>query len=402
MINTLFLFTASYPFGKSETFIDNEIEILCKSFNKVYICPKNINDGKTRSLPKNVEIIYIQPYVNDLNIIQNIIYTINRLLFTIKDVINSPSSFDNIRYRFANDKEVYARYYNLKKYLKINDHSKSTFYSYWFEDWATILSELKRYKCIDSFISRAHGFDVYEERRMLKFIPFRQFQLKMVDELFLISRDGYDYMVNKYPKYSSKYFLSYLGTMDFGLSYFNPTNSIEILSISNIIPVKRLYLIVEALKKTNVKINWTHFGDGVMMNEIIKQCDSLPNNVSYSFEGRIPNIKMMNYIKNHHFDIFINVSESEGLPVSIMEVISFGIPVFATDVGGTKEIVNDHTGKLYPINVGIEEFANDINSLKKSVYSTDNFRYGVRKFWQNNYLGNKNYTSFVNSLVDNN
>lgn len=37
--------------------------------------------------------------------------------------------------------------------------------------------------------------------------------------------------------------------------------------------------------------------------------------------------------------MFINVSSSEGLPVSIMEACSFGIPIIATNVGGTAEIV---------------------------------------------------------------
>ncbi|MFR4320263.1 MAG: glycosyltransferase [Blautia massiliensis (ex Durand et al. 2017)] len=37
----------------------------------------------------------------------------------------------------------------------------------------------------------------------------------------------------------------------------------------------------------------------------------------------------------------MNVSSSEGIPVSIMEATSFGIPGIATDAGGTKEIIRD-------------------------------------------------------------
>ena len=43
----------------------------------------------------------------------------------------------------------------------------------------------------------------------------------------------------------------------------------------------------------------------------------------------------------------MNVSESEGIPVSIMEASSFGIPVIATNVGGVGEIVeNGYNGLL--------------------------------------------------------
>ena len=58
--------------------------------------------------------------------------------------------------------------------------------------------------------------------------------------------------------------------------------------------------------------------------------------------GNIPNERLLNYYRDSYYDIFLNVSTSEGLPVSIMEAMSFGIPCIATDVGGTKEIV-DHT-----------------------------------------------------------
>ena len=44
--------------------------------------------------------------------------------------------------------------------------------------------------------------------------------------------------------------------------------------------------------------------------------------------------------------MFINLSSSEGIPVSIMEAQSFGIPVIATNVGGSGEIVVSETGVL--------------------------------------------------------
>jgi glycosyltransferase involved in cell wall biosynthesis len=46
-------------------------------------------------------------------------------------------------------------------------------------------------------------------------------------------------------------------------------------------------------------------------------------------------------------DIFVNPSYSEGLPTSVMEAASIGLPIIATDIGGTREIIVDHeTGIL--------------------------------------------------------
>jgi len=45
-------------------------------------------------------------------------------------------------------------------------------------------------------------------------------------------------------------------------------------------------------------------------------------------------------------DIFVNPSYSEGLPTSVMEAASVGVPVIATEVGGTREIVKHGTTGL--------------------------------------------------------
>ena len=46
-------------------------------------------------------------------------------------------------------------------------------------------------------------------------------------------------------------------------------------------------------------------------------------------------------------DVFVNPSYSEGLPTSVMEAASIGLPIIATDVGGTREIIADYkTGIL--------------------------------------------------------
>jgi glycosyltransferase involved in cell wall biosynthesis len=48
-------------------------------------------------------------------------------------------------------------------------------------------------------------------------------------------------------------------------------------------------------------------------------------------------------------DVFVQASEEEGLPGAVLEAMAMGVPVVATDVGGTREAVDDGvTGLLVP------------------------------------------------------
>ena len=47
-------------------------------------------------------------------------------------------------------------------------------------------------------------------------------------------------------------------------------------------------------------------------------------------------------------DVYVNCSISEGISLTILEAMAAGVPVVATSVGGTPEIVTDQVGRLVP------------------------------------------------------
>ena len=287
----------------------------------------------------------------------------------------------------------------LKEWISKSNVNDVIYYSYWFDDWATILSVLKFKKLIPDFISRAHGFDLYNYRSNSGKIKFRKFQLENVRNIFAVSKDGEAYLKQTFPKYKEKVMQSYLGTRDFGVSLFKPTKTLKILTISNLYHLKRIQLLVEALKYVRINVEWTHFGDGELLDEIKNLSSELPKNITCNFMGHRANKFLLNHIKNHHFDVFINISKFEGLPVSIIEAISFGIPVFATDAGGTKEIVNSFTGMLFKNDIDVKSLSLSIDSFFDSEFAQSEFRFQVREFWLENFSADKNYTNFLKKII---
>lgn len=116
--------------------------------------------------------------------------------------------------------------------------------------------------------------------------------------------------------------------------------------------------------------------------------------------GELTSTDIYKLYKENSYHIFVNVSESEGIPVSIMEASSFGIPVIATNVGGVGEIVeNGYNGLLLN-----KDFLNrDLSVCLKSIacmvdndYQT--LRKHAREMWEERYNSSVNYSKFVRIL----
>jgi glycosyltransferase involved in cell wall biosynthesis len=94
----------------------------------------------------------------------------------------------------------------------------------------------------------------------------------------------------------------------------------------------------------------------------------------------------------------MNVSELEGIPVSIMEAISFGIPVTGCRICGVPEIVTSQTGLLLEKDFDVDEVAHQVKEfLLKNADETATFRKGVREFWNVNFNAKENYLRFIES-----
>ena len=288
----------------------------------------------------------------------------------------------------------------ISKWVRRSGIKDGIFYTYWFE---RITYGLARYKVKSGstipLVSRAHRYDLYEGRRKHKFIPFRNFTLNQLDQLFSISNDGYRYLKYKYPHFH----LVSISRLGVPIQTINNENedstSLTIASCSSVIALKRLDMIFDLLnkyaQKSGVVVVWHHFGDGPLLDKIKEQTFCKSSRLSVQFHGELDNHEILNFYKNHKIDCFINLSESEGIPVSIMEAISFGIPILARNVGGMKEIVTHESGILLQPNPSSDEALIGLKVLIEKRLSSSS----IKDFFEENYSAKKNFGDFYNKLV---
>lgn len=404
----LILITNNYPFSYGEAFLENERSYM-PNFEDVIILPcKEKEFVNNREEGNNVRIYKSKD--NIPNIIQKL-QGCSRALFTLdvlkeiysllkKKSISISKIIDLIFFKY--DKTYKVK--NFKKYLDqvgVNKKDKVIFYSYWLDNTAFIGVKLSRYYPFSTVISRAHRCDLYEEESESGYIPFQKKNIEELDEIYCISQDGRDYLKQKYPQNANKIMCSKLGTCDWGSEKYTGKTVLNIISCSYVVPVKRIHLIIEILKGIqDIPIFWTHIGDGKELGKIKRLSEGLPANISVSFMGQMGNREVIENYKENEYHLFINVSESEGIPVSIMEATSFGIPVMATDVGGTRELVNEKTGILLKKDFDILSAVNAVREIySKSDREYIELRNSTRRFWVENFYAQSNYFDFYKMVM---
>ena len=380
----------------NSSFVINEIICLSELFESVTVI--NLRSDATEiQFPSNVKMISLD-YKG-----YNTLKTFSRHFFIffslhVTELYKNPRSILCFNLFKINLSRLLRDLYISDRILEISIlHKNTIFYSFWFDNWATSLAILKKSKKINDFFTLAHGYDLYEYRTpVTKKIAYRWFQLKYVSKVFSVSKMGENYLKEKYPKYSQKISTVYLQT---SYSGSNPFNSKEFILVTcaNFSSVKRIDLIPKILERVTFPVKWIYIGyldyRDDKVSRFLNEVDQLKNAnplITIEIRGSLTNEEVLAFYKEQTVSALLSVSESEGLPYSMIEAISFGIPIISTNVGGCSEIVNDNTGILIDANFTYQEAADSIASFLNSEKHTAAFRKGVVTFWENNFSENKN------------
>jgi colanic acid/amylovoran biosynthesis glycosyltransferase len=397
----LILFTYNFPFGTGETFLDTELNVLSGHFRSIHIFPLSFGEAtQSRAVPSGVT--FSTPLIR---------FDIKRdkwkLLFAGIFCI-SPVGFAIIEFfrgKMYSGKAKLVNWLGSTLILRIllsnsvrsrilrETGTNTKLYFYWGDKMSGIVPFIRK-EVKNTVIIRFHGSDLYEELK--GGIPYRLSVLKNLDYAVLISHKGKSYLENKYNNIKLDTRIFRLGVNGAEEAPASSDSIFRILSCSNMVPVKRIHLLYESVILLPFPVIWTHIGSGPEYGEISKMAKAAPSHVSIVLKGQMQNRDVLAWYKENPVDLFVNVSESEGIPVAIMEAISYGIPVIATDVGGTSEIVNSNNGYLLPANPGPELIARSIHDFHcLGEHQKLAMRTAAKHHWNTNFNAEKNYNEFA-------
>ncbi len=296
---------------------------------------------------------------------------------------------------------------------KIGFDENIVLYSYWLNVYAYFVAKTKKKNPEIIALSRAHSFEISD---FDVYIPFRKTIDRNLDKIIFISnytRNEYESIMKKiHGKQRAEQKVIYLGVnkSDNSILLRNYANKgvFTIVTCSGIHPRKRLDLLIDSLAETaeNLHINWIHFGTGIDFNSICSYAKKklIRGNLTFDFKGHVSNLDVLKYYQSNQVDLFINTSNYEGIPVSIMEAMSNGIPCIARNVGGNNEIViDDISGKLVPIDVTPIQLAEVIqyfyNLSRNYPEKNIELRESTYNYWLKNFNSANNYRDFLNYIL---
>jgi glycosyltransferase involved in cell wall biosynthesis len=138
-----------------------------------------------------------------------------------------------------------------------------------------------------------------------------------------------------------------------------PSDAVVVISAGRLSPEKNFSGFIAAAAPVisgRDRVYFVVLGEGVMRKELEQQIARAGLRERFLLPGFSSDVPAL----LAEADIFISSSHTEGLPVAVLEGAGAGLPVVATAVGGTPEVIRDgYNGLLVP--------PGDVAALRRSI-----------------------------------
>ena len=350
---TLFLLVRDFPFGVCEPYLAAELQILAPRFRKVVLLAYHPGPRSERplfALPPNVETVDVSAGMSLPNKVKAVLksglpHRLGRLLSDLPG-----PHWLGLKTALAYEAMASTLQGNVLRVLQERglDARSGVWYAYWTDHAAYLLALWMRRNWIQASLSRTHGSDMYAERHPLTYLPHRAFIFSQLSAVAVNSSHGMHYLKTRYPNLKGRFWLARLGVVEQEPSDVEWALPVRLASLSAIIPVKNLEWILDTLEDwTGPELEWHHLGrqpESAYTDAILKrgmEVSAANPRVKICFHGYVPAGAVLNRVRSLKIHAILNSSHYEGVPVSLMEGISLGLPGIAPAVCGVPDVVVD-------------------------------------------------------------
>jgi len=410
-LKRLLVVTSLYPYGTGEAFVAAELEHLAQAFGDIQLVPIFYEPGTpARKVDQGVNLAYADArwgMLRALRVATALLAALVRYRWAadLAAILGRPRKLDNF-------KELVRALYRgrmFERFLAAQacaGQGADLIYYYWLlPEIQGALAYRKASGSALRIVCRAHGGDLYEYLKPGGYAGLRRAIVSGIDAVYTISDDGLRYLGRQFPALAAKFHTARLGVADPGFLNVQPADGpLSLVSCSFVLPGKRLHLVVDAIAHLlaadpALEVRWTHVGDGPLLEAIrARAAAAFGTRGQAVFKGYLTQPELMTVYRDEGFDAIINVSDTEGIPVSLMEAGAAGIPMIATDVGGTAEIVNAANGVLIPADADIATIAAAILRFRDRA-AVRACRASARLHWEAHFNAAANYGRFARTLA---
>lgn len=180
------------------------------------------------------------------------------------------------------------------------------------------------------------------------------------------------------------------------ISISEKVKKFTITMVAGFRPQKDHRTLIEALYELR-HLDWCVYflGDGPLEDEIKEYVKSLGFAEKFHFEGAVSNVDFYLY----KTDLMVLSTNWEGLPISIIEGLSFYLPVIATDVAGVKEEVIDGFNGFTFKRGDWNKLKEDILTLFNNIEKREKFSKNSRKLFEEKFTLNMMYSKTLNIYI---
>jgi glycosyltransferase involved in cell wall biosynthesis len=188
--------------------------------------------------------------------------------------------------------------------------------------------------------------------------------LKIVSNTTLVVTMGSraeGYFQNKHPSVNTMVIPGGLEGSRFSSKKENQVKLYDLILVARLDPIKRIDIFIKILAELNKNNNVTAVivGDGPLKQELQNLAQTLNISKQIEFAGYKQNVS--SWLNKSR--IFMLTSDSEGLPLSIMEALTCGLPVISSKVGDIADIIIDGSNGFLVEPRDIPEFTAKAESL---------------------------------------